>query len=184
MIDQIINNIVARQILDSRGNPTIEADVYLKNGTIGRASVPSGASTGDKEALELRDEASTWNGKGVNIAIDNINKLIKPAIIGKSVLDIKGIDTQMLQLDGTKNKSKLGANAMLAVSLANVQAGAISNQLPLFQYIASYYQKNYLKTPYKNQHIIPIPMMNILNGGSHADNNIRYSRIYDNADTI
>ena len=131
---QIID-IKSRQIIDSRGNPTIEADVCLYNGTVGRASVPSGASTGDKEALELRDKANQWCGKGVKLALNNINKYIKPALLQKSCLNIENIDTTMLNLDGTDNKSKLGANAILAVSLATVQAGANYNKISLFEYI-------------------------------------------------
>ena len=127
-----IKDIKARFILDSRGNPTIEADVILSNNIKGRAAVPSGASTGDKEALELRDKSPAWNGQGVNKAIANINNQIKPALIGQSVLDIQQIDTTMIQLDGTNTKSKIGANAMLAVSLASVQAGALCQNQHLF----------------------------------------------------
>ena len=157
-----IKDIKSRYIIDSRGNPTIEVDIYLQNGIFGRASVPSGASTGDKEALELRDQDLMWVGKGVNTAIDNIEKYIKPNIVGQSCLDIQSIDRQMLELDGTNNKSKIGANAILAVSLANVQAGANYKNSSLFNYI----------NPHCNKMTLPIPMMNILNGGSHADNNV------------
>ena len=128
-----IKNIKSRQIIDSRGNPTIEAEVHLSNGVFGRASVPSGASTGDKEALELRDNTAEWCGKGVTQAIENINKYIMPKLIGMDCLDISSIDNKMLQLDGTDNKSKLGANAILAISLANVQAGANYNKLSTFK---------------------------------------------------
>ena len=168
--DQIIN-IKSRQIIDSRGNPTIEVDVCLNNGTTGRASVPSGASTGDKEALELRDKADQWDGKGVTLALNNINKHIKPALLGQSCLDIVNVDNIMLNLDGTENKSKLGANAILAVSLAVVQAGANYKKTSLFKYI---YQQLENKNNFKiyPQFIAPVPMMNILNGGSHADNNV------------
>jgi len=169
MLQEAIVNIIARQILDSRGNPTVEADVYLHKGVVGRASVPSGASTGDKEALELRDEKSSWCGKSVNLAINNIHQYIKPALIGKSVLDIHLIDSTMLELDNTDNKSALGANAILAVSLACVEAGSKYQNIPLFEYIGQYVD-NTKKTSY----CMPIPMMNILNGGSHADNTVDF----------
>ena len=164
-----IKTITARYILDSRGNPTVEADVYLNNGVMGRASVPSGASTGEKEALELRDQKLAWCGKGVNRAIANIKNHISPALEGKRSEDIKLIDNIMIELDGTENKSKLGANAMLAVSLANVQAGANTNNLPLFEYIYRYINPNNIIAP---AYYMPIPMMNIVNGGSHADNTV------------
>ena len=124
-----IKNIQARYILDSRGNPTVEADVILSNGIIGRAAAPSGASTGDKEALELRDQSTYWCGKGVNQAISNIHNYIKPALIGLAISDILKIDSIMLDLDGTDNKSKFGANAILAVSLASVQAAALDQNV-------------------------------------------------------
>ena len=165
-----IKDIKSRYILDSRGNPTIEAEVYLENGIFGRAAVPSGASTGDKEALELRDNQTAWCGKGVTQAIENINKYITPNLIKMDCLDIATIDNHMLQLDGTDNKSKLGANAILAVSLANVQAGANYNQISLFNYIRKHLHES--KTIKYNNYVLPIPMMNILNGGSHADNNV------------
>ena len=166
-----ITDIKSRQIIDSRGNPTVEVDICLKNGTVGRASVPSGASTGDKEALELRDKADQWCGKGVSRALNNINNHIKPALLEQSCLDITNIDNIMLNLDGTENKSKLGANAILAVSLATVQAGANYNKISLFQYIYEYLKG---KDSFKScpHFIAPVPMMNILNGGSHADNNV------------
>ena len=164
-----IKDIKARLILDSRGNPTIEADVILANNIRGRAAVPSGASRGDKEAHELRDKTPAWNGKGINNALANIDHHIKPALIGQSVLDIQQIDNTMIQLDGTENKANLGANAILAVSLANVQAGANSQKLPLFRYIYKYLNPNNTLRP---QYCMPIPMMNILNGGSHADNTV------------
>ena len=163
-----IKDIQARFVLDSRGNPTVEADVILDNGTLGRSSVPSGASTGDKEALELRDKDTAWCGKGVNQAIANIHNDIKPQLKGQLCHDIENIDNLMIQLDGTENKSNLGANAMLAVSLANVQAGANSQGQCLYEYIYKYIKN-------KNKSInptLPIPMMNILNGGSHADNTV------------
>jgi len=165
-----IQNIKARFIIDSRGNPTVEADVILENKIIGRASVPSGASTGDKEALELRDNENSWGGKGVSTAINNIHNYIKPKLIGESSFDVQKIDNILLQTDNTINKSKLGANAMLAVSLANVQAGANSKGKQLHQYIYEYINQKRLK-----KHIeMPIPMMNILNGGSHADNTVDF----------
>ena len=165
-----IKNIKSRQIIDSRGNPTIEAEVHLSNGVFGRASVPSGASTGDKEALELRDNTAEWCGKGVAQAIENITKYIMPKLIGMDCLDISSIDNKMLQLDGTDNKSKLGANAILAISLANVQAGANYNKLSTFKYIYNYLTQH--ANTASPEWVLPIPMMNILNGGSHADNNV------------
>ena len=165
-----IIDIKSRMIIDSRGNPTVEADVCLKNGNIGRASVPSGASTGDKEALELRDKDKWWNGKGVNLAIQNIEKYIKPELIGLKSSNIEKIDNLILGVDGTDNKSKLGANATLAVSLAVVQAEANSQKEPLFQYIYNRMKKR--ENLSNNTFTLPIPMMNILNGGSHADNNV------------
>jgi len=163
-----IKDIQARFILDSRGNPTIEADIILNDGTIGRASTPSGASTGDKEALELRDNETNWNGKGVNKAINNIYEHIRPSLIGAPSHNIEHIDKSLIELDGTKNKSKLGANAMLAVSLANVQAGANSLGKHLYEYIYEH-----INDTQSAHHIsLPVPMMNILNGGSHADNTV------------
>ncbi len=166
-----ITDIKSRQIIDSRGNPTIEVDVCLKSGIEGRASVPSGASTGDKEALELRDKTNQWCGKGVSRALNNIDTQIKPALLQRSCLDIVNIDNTMLHLDGTENKSKLGANAILAVSLAAVQAGAKYKKISLFEYIYQHLKgkENFKIYP---QFIAPVPMMNILNGGSHADNNV------------
>ena len=165
-----IKDIKSRYIIDSRGNPTVEADVYLSNGIFGRAAVPSGASTGDKEALELRDKDVIWCGKGVNQAINNINDYIKPNLIGMDCSDIQLIDNKMIEIDGTDNKSKLGANAILAVSLANIQAGANYYNRSLFQYIREYLL-NIGIANYQN-YKLPVPMMNILNGGSHADNNV------------
>ena len=156
-----IQNIIARYILDSRGNPTVEVDVILSNGILGRAAVPSGASTGVYEALELRDMGTSYMGKGVQNAIDNIHNKIKPILINCRINDIKKIDELMLNEDGSNNKSNLGANSILGVSLACLKAGANANQLPLFRYINELYP---------NQFKMPIPMMNILNGGSHADN--------------
>ena len=165
-----IKDIKSRYIIDSRGNPTVEADVYLSNGIFGRAAVPSGASTGDKEALELRDKDVIWCGQGVNQAINNINDYIKPNLIGMDCSDIQLIDNKMIEIDGTDNKSKLGANAILAVSLANIQAGANYYNRSLFQYIREYLLNTGI-AKYQN-YKLPIPMMNILNGGSHADNNV------------
>ena len=155
----IIESVFARQILDSRGNPTIEVDVVTENGTLGRAAVPSGASTGEHEAVELRDgDKSKYLGKGVLKAVDNVNETIAPEIIGYSVFEQKIIDQLMIDLDGTENKSKLGANAILGVSLAVARAAASELGLPLFRYIGGV-----------NAHVLPVPMMNIINGGSHSD---------------
>ena len=157
-----IEDILAREVLDSRGNPTIEAEVYLDDGSVGRAIVPSGASTGAYEAIELRDdEKDRFLGKGVLKAVDNVNELIAPELIGWNVYDQVGLDKLMIQLDGTPNKGRLGANAILAVSLAAAHAAANSLGLPLFQYIGGV-----------NAKVLPVPMMNILNGGQHADNNV------------
>ena len=164
-----IQNITSQLILDSRGYPTIEAEVRLSDNSAGRACVPSGASTGDKEALELRDGKQSWMGKGINNALDNILNHITPALVGKDPFNIKQIDKTMIDLDGTDNKSKLGANAILAVSLANVQAGASSLKQSLYQYIYNHINKESLVEPL---YTLPVPMMNILNGGSHADNNL------------
>lgn len=154
-----IEKIVGREILDSRGNPTVEVDVVLESGIVGRASVPSGASTGENEAIELRDgDKKRYLGKGVQKAVENINKVIAPKLIGKSALDQRGIDKAMLNLDGTKTKSNLGANAILGVSLAVAKAGAAYLDLPLYQYIGGV-----------NTYVLPVPMMNIINGGSHSD---------------
>lgn len=157
-----IKNIIGREILDSRGNPTVEVDVILETGEIGRASVPSGASTGSKEALELRDgDSNRYLGKGVLKAINNVNTIICDNLIGKEVLNQIDIDNIMIELDGTENKSKLGANAMLAVSLACIKAAAKFNKVPLYEYMGQG------KT-------LPVLMMNILNGGAHADNNLDF----------
>ena len=154
-----IEKIVAREILDSRGNPTVEVDVVLESGIMGRASVPSGASTGEHEALELRDgDKQRYGGKGVQKAVDNVNKIIAPKLIGMSSLNQRGIDYAMLALDGTKTKSNLGANAILGVSLAVAKAAANYLDLPLYRYIGG-----------TNTYVMPVPMMNIINGGSHSD---------------
>ena len=162
-----IKKIIAREILDSRGNPTVEAKVILANGVEAKASVPSGASTGVHEALELRDgDKKRFSGTGVLKAVNNVNKLIAPKLIGKDVEGQRLIDELMLKLDGTKNKSKLGANAILAVSLACARAGAINSGKPLYQYLRDVFQ---LK---KKGWSFPLPMMNVVNGGKHADNTI------------
>ncbi len=159
-----IAEIFARQILDSRGNPTVEVDVITENGALGRAAVPSGASTGIHEAVELRDgDKKKYLGKGTLKAVDNVNKKIAPLLLGYDVADQTGIDEMMIQLDGTSNKSKLGANATLAVSMAVAKAAAEEAGLPLFRYVGG-----------TNAKILPIPMMNILNGGAHADNKIDF----------
>lgn len=157
-----ISNIKARQILDSRGNPTVEADVILSDGTVGRAAVPSGASTGAHEALELRDGATEYGGKGVLQAVANIQGPIREALVGQSPFEQADIDDMMLGLDGTKDKSKLGANAILAVSLAVAKAAAASRRLPLYQYVAE------LSGTEASAMSLPMPMMNVMNGGEHA----------------
>lgn len=159
-----IAKIKGREILDSRGNPTVEVDVTLESGIMGRASVPSGASTGEHEALELRDGDKTrYGGKGVLKAVDNINNIIAPALTGMESLDQRGIDMAMLALDGTPTKSKLGANAILGVSLAVAKAAANYLDIPLYRYIGG-----------TNTYVLPVPMMNIINGGSHSDSPIAF----------
>jgi enolase len=159
-----IENIIARQIFDSRGNPTVEVDVYTENGFLGRAAVPSGASTGTHEAVELRDgDKSKYMGKGVLTAVDNVNDIIAPELEGFSVFEQNAIDQAMIELDGTTNKGKLGANAILGVSLAVAKAAAQEAGLPLYRYIGGV-----------SARVLPVPMMNILNGGSHADNSIDF----------
>lgn len=154
-----IEKIIAREILDSRGNPTVEVDVILQNGIVGRASVPSGASTGENEALELRDgDKNRYRGKGTMRAVDNVNNVIAPIIEGRSVFQQRSIDSALLALDGTENKRVLGANAILGVSLAVAKAAAKSLNIPLYRYIGGL-----------NTHIMPVPMMNIINGGAHSD---------------
>ncbi len=162
MSDRIIRDVWAREILDSRGNPTIEVDVELEDGSFGRAAVPSGASTGEHEAVELRDgDAARYGGKGVQKAVENVNAVISEEVVGFDATDQVGIDRMMIQLDGTPTKSKLGANAILGVSLAVAKAAAASLGLPLYRYIGG-----------TNARILPAPMMNIINGGKHADNNV------------
>lgn len=157
----MIKDIKAREILDSRGNPTVEVDVILDDGSMGRASVPSGASTGSNEALELRDGEKRYLGKGVLKAVRNVNTIIRKELVGKSVNDLRNIDDLLIDLDGTSNKSKLGANAILGVSLACLKASSISAGIPLYKYIGK-------------GRTLPICMMNILNGGMHADNNLDF----------
>lgn len=156
-----IYGIFAREILDSRGNPTIEVDVELDSGAFGTAMVPSGASTGEHEAIELRDGDDRYGGKGVLKAVENVNEIIAPELIGLDALDQISIDEVMIELDGTANKSRLGANAMLGVSLAVARAAADELGLPLYRYIGG-----------TNARTLPVPMSNIINGGSHADNNV------------
>jgi enolase len=159
-----IEFIQARQILDSRGNPTVEVDVVLENGTMGRAAVPSGASTGEHEAVELRDgDKSSYLGKGVLKAVENVNSKIAPELIGLDARDQEAIDHLMIELDGTPNKAKLGANAILGVSMAVAKAAAELSHLPLYRYLGG-----------SAARILPVPMMNILNGGKHADNNVDF----------
>lgn len=160
-----IKSVHARQIMDSRGNPTIECDVKLSGGAFGRAAVPSGASTGSFEALELRDGGNAYMGKGVMTAVKNVNEIIAPVIIGMLANDQTALDEKMLALDGTANKEKLGANAILAVSLAAARAAAEQSGLPLYKYIANVYGN-------ENPCVLPRPMMNIINGGAHADNGL------------
>jgi len=158
----VITDVFAREILDSRGNPTVEVDVYLEDGSMGRAAVPSGASTGAFEAVELRDgDKSRYLGKGTQKAVDNVNDIIAPELEGWDVFDQVGIDKMMIELDGTPNKAKLGANAILGVSIAVAKAAADSTGLTLYEYIGG-----------TNAKTLPVPMMNIMNGGAHADNNV------------
>ncbi|MCI5710503.1 MAG: phosphopyruvate hydratase [Prevotella sp.] len=155
----VIEKVHAREILDSRGNPTVEVEITTIDGVVGRASVPSGASTGENEALELRDgDKSRYGGKGVLKAVNNVNEVIAPALVGMSVLDQRGIDAMMLELDGTPTKSKLGANAILGVSLAAAHTAADCLGIPLYRYIGG-----------TNTYVLPVPMMNIINGGAHSD---------------
>jgi enolase len=158
-----IEFVVARQVLDSRGNPTVEAEVHLESGAVGRAVSPSGASTGIHEAVELRDGGSAWVGKGVTTAVKNVNDEIHAALEGYDATDQRAIDQAMIDLDGTPNKARLGANAILAVSLANAKAAALDAGLPLYQYVGG-----------PNAHVLPVPMMNVINGGVHAKNSIDF----------
>ena len=159
-----IEHVQAREILDSRGNPTVEAEVVLADGEIGRAAVPSGASTGEHEAVELRDgDEKRYGGKGVLKAVQNVNDVIAPALEGFDALDQAEVDRALIDLDGTKTKAKLGANALLAVSLATARAAALHVELPLYRYLGG-----------PNSRTLPVPMMNIINGGAHADNNVDF----------
>ncbi len=169
-----IKDIIAREILDSRGNPTVEVDVILENGILGRAAIPSGASTGEREALELRDgDKNRYMGKGVLKAVNNVNEILKKPLIGKDPHNQKEIDEILIELDGTENKGKYGANAILGISLANLKAAALDDHKPLFEYVGSNYS-------------MPRAMMNILNGGAHADNNLDFQEfmIVPKADTF
>ena len=158
-----IESVHARQILDSRGNPTVEVEVHLRSGAHGRAAVPSGASTGEFEATELRDGGDAYGGKGVTQAVGNVNGEIAEAVAGHDATDQKGLDGKLIELDGTDNKSRLGANAILGVSLAAARAAAAEENLPLWRYLGG-----------EAAHILPVPMMNVLNGGAHADNSVDF----------
>ena len=162
MLDLEITNVVGREILDSRGNPTVEAEVTLIDGTVARGTTPSGASTGEFEALELRDgDKNRYLGKGVTKAVENINTTIADTIIGMNAMDIYAVDAAMIKADGTKDKSKLGANAILAVSIAVARAAANALDIPLYRFLGGI-----------NGNRLPVPMMNILNGGAHATNTV------------
>jgi enolase len=156
-----IEQVIAREILDSRGNPTVEVDVLLESGAEGRAAVPSGASTGSFEAVELRDGGDRYGGKGVRRAVEHVNDEIADAVEGMEALDQRGLDLALIDLDGTENKSRFGANAILGVSLAVARAAADDLGLPLYRYVGG-----------TNAHVLPVPMMNVINGGAHADNNV------------
>jgi enolase len=158
-----IETVHARQILDSRGNPTVEVDIVLRSGAAGRAAVPSGASTGEFEATELRDGGDAWMGKGVSKAVGNVNGEIAEAVAGLDALDQQGLDRALIDLDGTPNKERLGANAILGVSLAGARAAAMEENLPLWRYLGG-----------DEARILPVPMMNVLNGGAHADNSVDF----------
>jgi len=158
-----IEHVHARQILDSRGNPTVEAELSLRSGAYGRAAVPSGASTGEFEATELRDGGEAWAGKGVDKAVANVNGEIAEAVVGRDALDQRGLDEALIALDGTPNKSRLGANAILAVSLSAAHAAAAEEGQPLWRYLGG-----------DAAHVLPVPMMNVLNGGAHADNKVDF----------
>jgi enolase len=158
-----IELVNGRQVLDSRGNPTVEAEVFLESGAIGRAIAPSGASTGSKEAVELRDGGPAWNGKGVTKAVNFVNTEIRDALEGYDGVDQRSVDFAMIDLDATPNKSRLGANAILAVSLACAKAAAVESDLPLFHYLGGV-----------NAHVLPVPMFNVINGGAHAKNSIDF----------
>src|SRR6516164_7321336 len=158
-----IEHVHARQILDSRGNPTVEVELSLRSGAWGRAAVPSGASTGEFEATELRDGGSAWMGKGVRKAVESVNGEIATAVRGEDASNQAMLDRMLIALDGTPNKSRLGANAILAVSLAAAHAAAAEERLPLWRYLGG-----------EQAHVLPVPMMNVLNGGAHADNKVDF----------
>ena len=164
-----IADIHGRQILDSRGNPTVEVEVRLESGACGRAAVPSGASTGEFEATELRDGGEPWMGKGVAKAVENVNEAIAKALVGARAADQAALDQTLSELDGTPNKSRLGANAILGVSLAAAKAAAAEAELPLYLYVAELYG-----SPREQANVLPVPMMNVLNGGAHADNKVDF----------
>ena len=169
----LIKDVIGREILDSRGNPTVEVDVILENGVLGRAAVPSGASTGEREALEMRDGGTRYLGKGVMNAVSHVNNELRDLVIGLNVLEQEKIDKAMIELDGTDTKSKLGANAILGVSMAVLKAAALYKGVPLYKYIG-------------DGTTLPRPMMNIINGGAHADNKLDFQEfmIIPNRDTI
>ena len=158
-----IVHVHGREILDSRGNPTVEVDVILESGAVGRAAVPSGASTGEHEAVELRDGGMRYGGKGVLDAVNFVNTEIHDALIGWEALDQRGVDRELIDLDGTENKARIGANAMLGTSLAVAKAAAVELEVPLYRYVGG-----------ANAHVLPVPMMNVLNGGAHADNSVDF----------
>ncbi len=158
-----IEHVLGREILDSRGNPTVEVEVLLDSGAVGRAAVPSGASTGQFEAVELRDGGPRFGGKGVSVAVANVNGEIREELIGADALDQRSVDQTLLDLDGTDNKARLGANAVLGVSLAVAKAAAAELDIPLYRHVGGV-----------NAHVLPVPMMNVLNGGAHADNNVDF----------
>ena len=168
-----IKNVIGREILDSRGNPTVEVDVILENGIVGRAAVPSGASTGEREALELRDGGDRYMGKGVQKAVSNVNGPLRDLVIGMDAEDQKALDYAMIELDGTPTKSKFGANAILGISMAAMKASALEKGLPLYRYVG-------------DGSTLPVPMMNIINGGAHADNKLDFQEfmIIPQRDTI
>lgn len=173
-----IKNVIGREILDSRGNPTVEVDVILENGIVGRAAVPSGASTGEREALEMRDGGSRYNGKGVLNAVNNVNTVLRDAVIGMNAADQRTLDYKMIELDGTETKSKLGANAILGISMSAMKASALAEGKPLYQYVNEKFGNGKMSEPY--------PMMNIINGGAHADNKVDFQEfmIIPQRDTI
>src|SRR5436305_8182106 len=158
-----IEHVLGREVIDSRGNPTVEVEVHLASGARGRASGPSGASTGEHEAVERRDGGERYGGKGVMDAVDNVNGEIRDAIEGLEALDQRGVDDELICLDGTDDKGRLGANAILGASLATAKAAADELELPLFRYVGG-----------ANAHVLPVPMMNVLNGGVHADNTVDF----------